>query len=767
MNKVAKGVLEKKLENALAKKYKQLKLISSAGSTALVYSVIQKDLNIMRAVKLLRDENYAQLFMREVNNMARLTHENIISILETGSITLKEAGGKKVIPYFVMEFVEGVQELGKFLHEKEKSLNKETILALFKQILHGLEYIHGSGILHLDIKEENIFVGRGNHIKIADFGFSKRVTKKDINKLSKIRGTYMNWPNIITDNFQVDKTSNIARAFVEIPKSMLTEMLDIHALGKLFERSLRQKKIAVKFKNPDLEYLHLMVSRMDADSKKGDMYSSVTEIQDDLAKLEKYSVPLAGIPELSFIPKKGIIRIPEMKGIPFTERVKEIVDHPWFQRLRNAKQMGFAYLVYPGAVHSRFEHSLGVYYNSIQYMTSLLSDPRTPYFKQVVTEEEILSVLAAALLHDIGQHTFAHSMEEMASLSKPHEHYAQQILTGKVENLLSTLPKPKKTFLDILEKNWHITDPRLVLYIISKGKITSRSLPAHKRILRSIVDGPMDADKMDYLERDSLHAGVPYGRSLDQSRFLQSLTVDDQKLEGIAFSEKGRICAELFFLSRSHMFAEVYWHHGVRAFSGMLNLAAGEYIRSQQRKGQTTKEFERAIFTRPEWDVVSFLFEKGPKSTHDIIDCIRRRVPYKRLHVLKETKKGLYETLGKIRDRSPEIFHQFSNMLVKQINKEFNKHYPFHYFFLDVPSSSKNQLGTMFIIDEESSSPVDFCEKSALWKGTEEDWHRWVRKVRLFCHPKVYQEFLLLGNSYHTALNDNIESLCAEEVFEF
>lgn len=762
--------IRKKLEDQLKQKFEKVKPFAR-GSTAFIYTAIQKDLRIKRVFKVFKpsivkkSEEYVNLFKTEVSNLAKLTHENIISILETGNITIKTGRGKgkieQNIPYYIMEYLEGAEELGNFLRINGGKLDEETILGLFEQILRGLDYIHRSKLFHLDVKEGNIFVGKGNRLKISDFGFAKPAKPEPSSKYIRIRGTSANWPEAVFSRARDYKEgSNPAQAYAEIPKDLFTQMLDIHALGKIFFHSLRRDKIRRKFKEPDLEYLNLMISRMDSNSEIGPKYTSVAEIMNDLRKLGKYFVPVAGIEELSYVPKVGIIRIPELMGVPFTERVKKIVDHPWFQRLRNAKQMGFAYLVYPGAVHTRFEHSLGVYQNAIRYITSLLSDPRTPFFKQVVTEKDILSVLVAALLHDIGQHTFAHSLEEHI-MPAPHEFYGPQILNGTMEAFFTALPKPEESFLEILEKEWGISDPSIILYIISKGtKQEETSLPDYIKILSSIVDGPIDADKMDYLDRDSLHCGVAYGRALDQGRFLQALTVDDQNFEGIAFTEKGRICAELFFVSRSHMHAEVYWHHAVRAFSGMLNLAVAEFKRWKKTKKKQLDEFRKAVFTDPEWEVLNFVFKKGPQSTKEIIDLIKRRKPYKRLYVVKQ--KEMYDRLAEIRPGDDETFRQFSSELAKSISSEFfkgRKRYPPHYFFLDIPKPNKHQLGTVYIIEEENNKPVNFFDKSDLCKGAAQDWHRWVRKIRLFCHPAAYGDFEQLGYDYHRRLDRILERL--------
>jgi len=118
----------------------------------------------------------------------------------------------------------------------------------------------------------------------------------------------------------------------------------------------------------------------------------------------------------------------------------------------------------------------------------------------------------------------------------------------------------------VLERLWGIAPSRLAAVIA--GTATDPG----GRILSSLLSGPIDVDKMDYLARDSLHAGVPYGRHYDQERLLSSLCLDESGT-ALAITEKGRTAAELLVFARYVMFSEVYWHHAVRSATAMLQRA--------------------------------------------------------------------------------------------------------------------------------------------------------------------------------------------------
>jgi len=256
------------------------------------------------------------------------------------------------------------------------------------------------------------------------------------------------------------------------------------------------------------------------------------------------------IPELlNMSADRSIIRIPMEQDVPFTKRVRAIVDTAEFQRLHHITQLGLAAQVYPGARHTRFEHALGVFHNALRYLWQLARDPR---FCEVVDRHTGEVVIVAALLHDLGHWPFCHPIEDMSLPDlPPHESFAAEFLA------------PDKELARVLKDQWDI-DPDEVLDVLVK-----RTDSPAMRLARSIMSGPIDIDKMDYLERDSLHAGVPYGRNYDKNRLIQSLVVNEAG-DGLAITSKGKTAAELMVFARYVMFSEVYWHHAVRSATSMF-----------------------------------------------------------------------------------------------------------------------------------------------------------------------------------------------------
>jgi HD superfamily phosphohydrolase len=262
------------------------------------------------------------------------------------------------------------------------------------------------------------------------------------------------------------------------------------------------------------------------------------------------SHPYSHIPELMNLEAgRGIVRIPVELDVPFTPRVRALVDTAEFQRLSHISQLGLAARVYPGATHTRFEHALGVFWNALKYLWQLGRDLR---FSSVVDRHGAEVLMVSALLHDLGHWPFCHPIEDMALPELlPHEAFAAEFL------------RPERELARVLRDDWHV-EPAEVLDVLAP-----RTNSAPLRLMRSILSGPIDIDKMDYLDRDSLHCGVPYGRHFDKQRLIQSLLVNETG-DGLALSAKGKTAAELMVFARCVMFSEVYWHHAVRSATAMF-----------------------------------------------------------------------------------------------------------------------------------------------------------------------------------------------------
>ena len=258
------------------------------------------------------------------------------------------------------------------------------------------------------------------------------------------------------------------------------------------------------------------------------------------------------LPELVALDAGGEgVRLPPGDTAPLTPRVRALLDTAPVRRLARISQLGLVSLVYPGATHTRLEHSLGVYRLALEFLRRLRRDER---FDRAVMADDAAAFVAAALLHDVGHWAYCHPLEDMGLAELPRHESLLPAILGQGD------------IGAVLRSEWGLDPARVA------GLVDGTATDPAGQILQSLLSGPIDVDKMDYLARDSLHAGVPYGRHFDQDRLLASLCLDEAGT-AVAISDKGRTAAELMVFARYVMFSEVYWHHAVRAATAMLQRA--------------------------------------------------------------------------------------------------------------------------------------------------------------------------------------------------
>ncbi|RLI73563.1 HD domain-containing protein [Archaeoglobales archaeon] len=278
------------------------------------------------------------------------------------------------------------------------------------------------------------------------------------------------------------------------------------------------------------------------------------------------------------------IRDPIHGQIRLNERITKIIDTPQFQRLRRIKQLGFANLVYPGANHTRFEHSLGV-----MHIASLLTD-----------DEEIV---IAALLHDIGHTPFSHCSERIAKKYLKYEHEdVKKVISGELKDAL--------------------IDEGVNLASISK---LVRSNP--------IVSGEIDADRMDYLVRDSHYTGVAYG-VFDVERLIDKIYFDGNRL---IIESGGLKAAESLLISRYMMYPTVYFHHVCRIARKMYEKALEFLIEN----GFDAKN----LLFMDDYDIIS-LMRNSDEFAKEVVELIDSRRLFKRALYVGRNRVNLKEILN-------------------------------------------------------------------------------------------------------------------------
>jgi uncharacterized protein len=358
------------------------------------------------------------------------------------------------------------------------------------------------------------------------------------------------------------------------------------------------------------------------------------------------------------------IRCPIHGFIQLSEWEKRIIDHPVFQRLRRVRQLAWTDMVYPGAMHTRFEHSLGVMHVATLLYDSILKssgDVLRDHFKynDVGFQRDRQKVRLAALLHDVGHSPFSHAAETLfpdrASVD------AQDVLfPNQKENLL---PETKTTDNAKKSRCFEHEDYSIALIrgplreVIDGDVYNKRNFGISANDVAAILEGgieagpalfwrdlltnQLDADRMDYLLRDSHHIGVSYGK-YDLARLVATIVAyrDTEKdVPRIGISSGGWNAAESLIMARYSMFKQVYLHKTRIAFDIHIRGA----IKSMLPCGVFPCPTEVGLKQYLEWDdwKVLGLLAAGEGGEHG--ERLRKRNQYRLVHRTKDFPKDLKE----------------------------------------------------------------------------------------------------------------------------
>lgn len=251
----------------------------------------------------------------------------------------------------------------------------------------------------------------------------------------------------------------------------------------------------------------------------------------------------------------------------------KIINSAPFQRLRYIRQLATTYLVYHGAEHTRFGHSIGVMhltsraFDSVtQKVQNLFSDDEEENRCKIAWYRQLLRIIG--LTHDLGHAPFSHASEELFDEGKKHEDFTRIIITET--EIAEHIRAIGSKFKQQCGEAYDIT-PELVWMIYEGKQITNEKFIVPDFLfLQSFMDGELDCDKMDYLLRDSLYCGVTYGK-YDLNRFISTLTAykGDHTLQ-LAIERGGVQALEEFVLARYFMFIQVYFHKTRRYLDKVL-----------------------------------------------------------------------------------------------------------------------------------------------------------------------------------------------------
>ncbi len=362
--------------------------------------------------------------------------------------------------------------------------------------------------------------------------------------------------------------------------------------------------------------------------------------------------------------------------IPLTAADVALIETADFLRLDRIQQLGFVSKVWPGAKHTRFEHSLGVYHLMRQALAALERIHGTDW----VSDDARRTAGAAALLHDIGHYPFSHAIEELGPPVLSHEAAGRLIIEhGEVAEVLRSI--------------WNVDPSRVADFINPRGP-----LPDDDRVLRGLLSGALDVDKLDYLPRDARSCNVPYG-GVDTPRLIDSLRVAE--VEGqrrIVVNEKGISPLYSLINARQEMFDNVYWHHTNRACMVMLLRAVQDALLAGRLNASDLTRLDDvsliATLSRPNM----------PPTTRDLVDSLQSRRLHKRAIEISARAGDLFAHLNALYSE-PLRRRQVELGMTRELTERLGSEVKSHEVLIDIPKPERWRTDVWVLFDR---PPVGF-----------------------------------------------------------
>jgi HD superfamily phosphohydrolase len=413
-----------------------------------------------------------------------------------------------------------------------------------------------------------------------------------------------------------------------------------------------------------------------------------------------------------------------------------LINTPEFQRLRRIKQLGLNELVFPGANHTRFSHSLGVMHIARKFLN------RVEQINGSRLDEGIrILVLTAALLHDLGHGPFSHVFER--ATGENHEERTCEIIKNPDTGIYRVLARFNPEL------------PNLVAgFLEGKTQVSGKGMEIPP-YFRQIISSQMDADRTDYLLRDSLATGVSYG-AFDFEWLINHLYLNLEK-NHFYVSYKAMAAAEAYIFARYHMYRYIYFHKTTRAAEVMLQLLLQRFL-SLAEDATQSEELLRVIPDAPLTVVNAFLGKARPDLEHylamddsTILEFVKacQKGRDRTLHILGEgiIERRLFKSIDASKQEHQSIiFIETARERARELGLD-----PLYMVALDTPSDTPYQpydpnqapVGVHIYIEDENGVEYEISAVSAAIRALKK-----YDLVRYYCYPEFREELKKIARSF-------------------
>jgi HD superfamily phosphohydrolase len=623
-------------------------------------------LKLPRAIKFLkrypdltkRSADGRNLIIREIELANRRPYKHVVPIHDHGTLDVFSPDDLHTAypigtDYYISHFVDGIR-LNEFFENLRPAYDsiardaqmrdrlRDQLLTIINDVLSALVELDAARVVHMDIKPQNILVypsaqgqaasALAQHLLAVDLGAyvidlgAAKPVGEGFTDPTHLRYTPYYFPTNLLPVLGFN-----AGEHTIMPQKLerVWRQIDLFCTGTTLEELLldRGARRPLRFMDQQPRADDLQRETEKADFWRlvlADDYDVVEGLVDSLLGLNDVRFDTAADARFAFstIPHRATRSVLESEfvvgrdprrrtqigtvSVTLSANLQKIAAHPAFQRLRGVQQLAFTSDVYPDATHTRYAHSLRTYEMA---KSAVLRLYRRSIFRRLFQRRDVEELLAAALLHDVGQYHFAHSLEDLRKLGDLRGDEALATIRHDQELISDVchIPDGSGTTIEALLLESGLSPDR-IYYMAQKTK-KSDDADAKLNIGRDIISGLIDVDRLSYLTHDTERTGVPYGGAADITSLLDALTVRvgigrERNKIGLGIEKYGVNAAESVLVAVYWMYRNVYWNPVNRAFMAAVKLVMMRLLRCGQL---TFEEYRKRTLFRDDFYALRLL----------------------------------------------------------------------------------------------------------------------------------------------------------------
>ncbi len=721
------------------------------GGTGVVYKaeqVFDRNNNVVtpRAIKffafkedLVEEYGYASndSFKTEIINITQFNHQNIIKVIDGDCYQIIIDNCPIKIPYTVTEYIDGCTLESIFEYKNSSNLksflsSEEQVFNIFSQIAKGVVYLHDNNFFHCDIAPKNIFLKKNSKAEwfaiVGDLGAGRTLTKGSF-KETKVIGTYDYMP----DDVKVLKNRNISwEKFRELQPKW-----DLFGI----QHTITDTIDLIKNSGILLDMWHLERLRSKLKEKE---YNNSKEILDDIELLHPNNKKIFKLDELSEASNQIRQIIIPLYPAFLSYRMYSVTNQFVMQRLADVPKLIEGYLVFPGANHSRYEHSLGTYELMRKAFVALL---RKKSYAEFFDTRTIIIGLISAMLSSIFH--FPLSYAEMELMGQEKELLPQFDKRELFESIMIYRKdggdSDNKCLMDCISEvynEYNISLDELKYVIFGKNIYEKRN--DKLEVLYNLLNSSVGVRNVDYIMRDSYHIGINY--YIDTEALFSSMSIHNEEF---CLNQIGVSTAEQVIINRYWLFKRVYWCEPTRAIIALLKYAY--FIVNSEA---FYKKLIEIIPFGTRSDIESIMVEFAPKESREcvkgILSFIDDKSCQRYVRVLSIGRNYTIKNAGVIWRKFNEKNYSERETIREKLEDEIIKTYGIEeerlglpILLIDMPFANINMnLGSEIKILKHDGNESYLQEVSPMIENLSKSFNDQLVLLRVFLRPDIYKKYI-------------------------